>query len=423
MRAALYERVSTEEQRDHGLSLDAQREVLEEYVRTHGMTVAGHYTDAGVSGQKPLSKRPALRRLLEDVEAGKIDIVLFTKLDRWSRKVKEYYRAQDILDRHKIPWRAVLEDYETETPSGEFKVNIMLSVNQNEAQRTSERIKTVFDAKRSRGEVCSGTVPPGIRINADKHLEAIEPEASMMRDVFREYLAVRSSYMAQRYMANKYGVVRDGTTFRRLLKNKRYRGLVVDEVTFDAVQEVLTVRSQRSAPAGRVYLFKGLVVCGSCGYHATAYVCKNIYYYRCSHRINTGQCDFAKHTREDVIERKLLDGFLTAAEKFNAELLSCRTAPSIDRSGIKRKMDKLTDLYMHDLISRDKYEAEYRELQAVLSVPDPEEQRLIDIGAARSALEMYGQLDRAGQKEFWSRTVKEIVLRPDGSISFTLRQL
>lgn len=423
MRAALYERVSTEEQRDHGLSLDAQREVLEEYAKNHGMVVAGHYTDAGVSGQKPLSKRPALRRLLEDVEAGKIDIVLFTKLDRWSRKVKEYYKAQDILDRHKTPWRAVLEDYETETPSGEFKVNIMLSVNQNEAQRTSERIKTVFDAKRSRGEVCSGTVPPGIRVNAEKHLEADEPGASMMRDVFREYLAVRSSYMAQRYMANKYGVVRDGTTFRKLLKNRRYRGLVVDEATFDAVQEVLEVRAQRNAPVGRVYLFKGLVICGNCGHRATAYVCKGFCYYRCSHRLSTGQCDFVKHTREDMIERRLLDGFLVAAERFNAELLGRRAAPPIDRAGIKRKMDKLTDLYMSDLISRDKYEVEYREFQAALSVPDPEEQRPIDIGAARSALEMYGQLDRAGQKEFWSRTIKDITLHPDGGISFSLRQL
>ena len=423
MRAALYERVSTEEQRIHGLSLDAQREVLEEYAKAHGMVVVGHYTDAGVSGQKPLSKRPALRRLLEDVEAGKIDIVLFTKLDRWSRKVREYYKAQDILDKNKIPWRAVLEDYETETPSGEFKVNIMLSVNQNEAQRTSERIKMVFDAKRSRGEVCSGTVPPGIRVNADKHLEADEPGASMMRDVFREYLAVRSSYMAQRYMANKYGVVRDGSTFRKLLKNRRYRGLVVDEATFDAVQEVLAVRSQRSAPVGRVYLFKGLVICGNCGHRATAYVCKGFCYYRCSHRLSTGQCDFVKHTREDVIERRLLDGFLVAAERLNAELLGRRAAPPIDRAGIKRKMDKLTDLYMSDLISRDKYEVEYRELQAALSVPDPEEQRPIDIGAARSALDIYGQLDRAGQKEFWSRTIKEITLHPDGGISFSLRQL
>ena len=77
MRAALYERVSTDEQRIHGLSLDAQREVLEEYAKNHGMVVAGHYTDAGVSGQKPLSKRPALRpfEALYGIKGGMVSAV------------------------------------------------------------------------------------------------------------------------------------------------------------------------------------------------------------------------------------------------------------------------------------------------------------------------------------------------------------
>lgn len=105
MRAALYERVSTEEQKMHGLSLEAQKEALEAYAKERSMLIVGHYTDAGVSGQKPISKRPALQRLLADVQAGKVDIVLFTKLDRWSRKVKEYYKAQDVLDKRKVPWR------------------------------------------------------------------------------------------------------------------------------------------------------------------------------------------------------------------------------------------------------------------------------------------------------------------------------
>lgn len=422
MRAALYERVSSEEQRDYGLSLEAQSEALEAYAKDHNMTIAGHYVDAGVSGQKPLSKRPALRRLLDDVEAGKVDIVLFTKLDRWSRKVKEYYKAQDILDKRKIPWRAILEDYETETPSGEFKVNIMLSVNQNEAQRVSERVKMVFESKRRRGEECSGSVPLGIRINADKHIEAAEPEASMIRDVFREYIACRSSYAALRYMASKYGMIRDGTSFRRMLRNKRYRGLVVDEAMFDAAQEILAMRAQRHASTGRIYLFSGLVVCGNCGYRASAYFCKESYY-RCAWRAQAGKCDLRFHVSERKIERTLLDGFLAAAERYNAELVARRTVPAVDRAAIKRKMDKLVDLYMADLISRERYETDYRELQAMIEMSEVREEQPIDIGAARSALEMYEQLDRAGRKEFWSRTIKEIVLQPDGSISFTLNQL
>jgi DNA invertase Pin-like site-specific DNA recombinase len=422
MRAALYERVSTEEQKMHGLSLEAQKEALEAYAKERSMLIVGHYTDAGVSGQKPISKRPALQRLLADVQAGKVDIVLFTKLDRWSRKVKEYYKAQDVLDKRKVPWRAILEDYETETPSGEFKVNIMLSVNQNEAQRATERIKAVFDAKRARGEVCSGSVPPGIAITADKHLEAAEPGASMMRDIFREFIAVRSIYAAQRYMAQKYNVLRDTTTFRKLLCNKKYRGLVIDAEVFDVAQEILNTRAQRNAQTGRVYLFSGLLVCGCCGYRMNAYVCKDYYYYRCARRLSVGDCNFASHIREEKVERYLLDHFLIRVEEYNAELYARRQAP-IDTAAIKRKMDKLTDIYIADLISREKYEREYRELQAALSAASRVDERPIDVAQARAVLELYNQLDKPGKKEFWSRTIKSITVHPDSSFSFTLRQL
>ena len=78
-------------------------------------------------------------RLLSDVEAGKIDLILFIKLDRLFHNVADYYEVQKILDAHGVHWQTVLEDYETITSSGQFKVNIMLSVAQNEADRTSEK--------------------------------------------------------------------------------------------------------------------------------------------------------------------------------------------------------------------------------------------------------------------------------------------
>lgn len=85
MRVACYERVSTEEQRLHGLSIDAQTAALEAWAQ--GQTIVGHYTDAGVSGRIPARKRPELQRLLRDVEAGKVDLIVFTKLDRWFRNI------------------------------------------------------------------------------------------------------------------------------------------------------------------------------------------------------------------------------------------------------------------------------------------------------------------------------------------------
>ena len=163
-RAALYIRVSTEEQARHGLSLEDQKNNLTQFSKSHGMKIAGIYEDAGISARKPYKKRPALLRLLEDCKAGKIDLILFIKLDRWFRNVGNYYAVQEILDQYNVSWQATQEDYETTTASGRLKVNIMLSVAQDEADRTSERIKFVFEGKRARLEPLTGNIPFGYKI-------------------------------------------------------------------------------------------------------------------------------------------------------------------------------------------------------------------------------------------------------------------
>ena len=103
-RAAIYCRVSTEEQARNGLSLGDQRATLEQYAKSKGMTIVDIYEDAGISARKPYKKRPAILRLLEDVKQKKVDIVLFTKLDRWFRNVGNYYAVQEILDANGVSW-------------------------------------------------------------------------------------------------------------------------------------------------------------------------------------------------------------------------------------------------------------------------------------------------------------------------------
>ena len=149
-RVALYCRVSSEEQVRHGYSLGAQLTALKEYAKKHRYAVMGEFVDEGISARKSYKKRPALLRLLEAVQDDQVDIILFIKLDRWFRNVKAYYQVQPILDQHNTAWQAILEDYETVTASGRLKVNIMLSVAENEADRTAERIKFVFEDKHSR---------------------------------------------------------------------------------------------------------------------------------------------------------------------------------------------------------------------------------------------------------------------------------
>ena len=158
--------------------------------------------DAGISARKPATKRPELQRLLNDVRAGLVDVILFTKLDRWFRNIAEYYKVQEVLEKHHVNWRTIQEDYDTSTASGRLKINIMLRVAQDEADRTGERIKAVFESKLMRNEPISGKVPLGYKIE-NKRL-VIEPEkADIVRDIFRYYISTRSIRETRKYIINK----------------------------------------------------------------------------------------------------------------------------------------------------------------------------------------------------------------------------
>ena len=117
MKVFLYLRVSSEEQVKHGYSLDAQYEALKDFCEKNNHVVLGVYKDEGISGRKPYTKRPAMMELLNDLGKVRPDIILFTKLDRWFRNIKEYYKVQDILDKYKVDWKAINEEYDTSTAS------------------------------------------------------------------------------------------------------------------------------------------------------------------------------------------------------------------------------------------------------------------------------------------------------------------
>ena len=154
MKIGIYTRVSTEEQAVHGVSLIAQENALMEYAKNQNYKVVDVYSDEGLSATT--LDRPGLQRLLEDVRQGRIDLILITKLDRLSRGVANYYKIADVLESNNCGWKTILEDYDSTTASGRLHINIMLSVAENEAAVTRERINFVFKDKLSKGEIISG---------------------------------------------------------------------------------------------------------------------------------------------------------------------------------------------------------------------------------------------------------------------------
>lgn len=420
-RTALYIRVSTQEQAIHGLSIEAQRANLEDWAKRNHKDVVGIYADEGISARKKASKRPALQRLLRDVEEGKVDLIAFTKLDRWFRNVGEYYRVQEILEDHKVNWRTILEDYDTSTASGRLKINIMLSVAQDEADRTSERIKIVFDNKRARGELPAGTLPKGYR-REGKAVVLDEKTAHIVRAAFDMYFETGSPFRVVRSFPELHLNYRN---FCYMLDSPSYTGTLSGVkipaiITPEEHERALAMRQThaRKAKENRIYLFSGLITCPVCGGRmgGRAYPKKSgdRLYYVCGKSYQLGGCENKKNYNEAMIETYLLDHIDSKLEM----LLEFQKKPAVShkpqRDALRKKLARLSELWVDELITKEDYRRQYDALTTELAAI-PEDERPVDVAAIQSRFSgdwkaMYAELSTDGKRAFWRKCISAIYL-------------
>lgn len=430
-RCALYTRVSSDEQAKHGLSLAAQLETLQTYSKQNKLHIVDVYTDEGISARKPYKKRPEFMRMLSDVEAGKIDLILIIKLDRFFRNVGDYYEVARILDAHNVAWIATEEDYDTTTANGRLYLNIRLSMAQDEADRDSERINFVFAGKKQRGEVLTGGLPLGYKI-ADKRLSVDKKEAKQVKAIYQHYIDCHSIGATARWAREVLGLSFSVDTVRKMLKNRVYIGerhgikdfcpAIIDREQFSRVQELLLSRSQRNSSQEQknIFLFSGLIRCAECGASMHSTTTKNHKYYRCRQSEKYHTCPHDRRVREDYIEQWLLTNLTTEMENYNADLRA-RSANRVivDTSRIKRKMEKLKDLYLDDMIDREIYERDYNFFLSQLEAAEKANADLppeIDIPKAKELLELYPALPESGKKAFWNRVLKRIEVDAEKNI-------
>jgi site-specific DNA recombinase len=193
-RCAVYTRVST----DSGLeqdfnSLDNQREASEAYIKSQaheGWRLAReHYDDGGFSGGS--MERPALQKLLEDVKAGKLDVIVVYKVDRLTRSLADFAKLVELFDAHRVSFISVTQAFNTTTSMGRLTLNMLLSFAQFEREITGERIRDKVAASKRKGIWMGGAVPLGYRVE-DRALHVIESEAKFIRNLFRRYLELGS---------------------------------------------------------------------------------------------------------------------------------------------------------------------------------------------------------------------------------------
>lgn len=443
-RAALYTRVSTEDQANYGVSLEAQRERLIEYAHAHDMKIVGIYTDEGISARKKYTRRPALCSIIEDIKAGKVDIILFIKLDRWFRNIADFYEIQTILDKYKIDWIATEEDYDTTTANGRLSLNVRLAIAQDEADRTSERIKFTFNNLAKQGRVVTGNLPLGYRVGPDKKPELVEEEAEIVQSLFNKYITCRSARETARYSITELNKEIDLHYLKRILSNTWYIGKahdvdnycprIIDDETFNLAQKFLSERAARSTnkPSGNVYIFQGLLQCAECGLSYAAYTCPAhnkenppYIYYRCPKRMRYGSCSNNKHLNQAKIEETLLANLEMEIKKYNFQIKKSETAKKkpVNTAKIMTKINKLKDLYLNDLIPREIYERDYAELSAQLEEANAPAPKPIDTSFLTDFQKAYPTLDPQARKALWGKIINKIIVSESGDISVTFNQL
>jgi site-specific DNA recombinase len=194
LRGAVYTRVSTEQGLEQDFnSLDAQREACEAYVKSQAhegwRLVRERYNDGGYSGGS--MERPALQKLLIDVQARRIDVIVVYKVDRLTRSLADFAKLVETFDAHGVSFVSVTQSFNTTTSMGRLTLNVLLSFAQFEREVTGERIRDKISASKKKGMWMGGVVPLGYRVE-DRALQIVEDHAEVVRSLFRRYLEAGS---------------------------------------------------------------------------------------------------------------------------------------------------------------------------------------------------------------------------------------
>ena len=428
-RTAIYVRVSTDKQAKEGDSVPAQLSALKEYVRNHqNYVLVGEYIDDGVSGTK-FDKRNELQRLLDDVKKDAIDIILFTRMDRWFRSVRHYSVTQDILDQHHVDWVAIWEPiYDTSTPAGRLIVNQMMSIAQFEAENTSQRIKQVFDYKRKKGEVLSGRHPFGFKIE-NKHLVPVPEQVDAVKFVFDTYRQTSNLGETLRRCAGT-GVPTEKMGLKKMLKNEIYIGVhngkddfcepIISKEDFAEVQRLLKI-NYKSGKNKHEYIFSGIIRCGCCGHRMSG--TQTSYkkaWYRCATYWNSvKRCEnktgFSERMMEEYLLSRLRELIGAEMRARDYEIRDAEPRSVTDQiNALTRKRDRLKELYINELITIDEYRQDRDRFTQEIEALQAEQPAERDLSGLKALLEMdieniYKTLETPEKRRFWRGFIDHIV--------------
>lgn len=447
-RVALYIRVSSDQQAKFGDSLREQEDTLNEYVKSqNNMIVHSTYIDDGISGQK--LERDEFTRLMKDIKNQKIDLILFTKLDRWFRSLKHYLNTQDILEKNNVHWIAVSQPYyDTTTAYGRTFINQVMSFAELEAQMTSERMKSVFANKVKMGEAITGSTPFGYSIK-DKHL-VLNDEAPIAKSTFLYFDSTSNLNKTSRYLLETYGIKRTPQSLRRMFQNEKYTGRyrgndnycerLVDDDLFQSVNRQLKMNIKEYDHRNE-YIFSGLLVCGNCGkkinsgmkrYYAprrkdgTKKVYDPVPVYNCRYSYYADKCSNKKYLKEHLLEKYLLENIKELSETHLKEIKKI-DSKIVDNSKqiefLNRKIERLKEAYLNSVITLEEFKADKSMIIDQLNeLSRPERENTSHNAAALKGflklnlMDYYSNMTAIEKRQLWRSIIKTITFDNERNI-------
>lgn len=440
---ACYCRVSTDEQVKFGFSIEAQKDALIKYCKEHEYKYE-FFIDEGISASS-MKKRKALNEMLDKSTA--FDMILFTKLDRLSRNVLDANNINKILQDNNCTMKAIDEDdIDTSTADGTFMFNLKVSLAQREIGKTSERIKFVFQNKRDRGEVTSGTKKYGYDI-VDRKFKINPIESENIINLYKYFVSVNGNvqrtyqYFIKHFNGKGYDALKGYLSdtayigkyklYRKDIYIENYIPAIIDMELWNKVQNL---RPKKTISKGSPVIdkFSGLLYCAKCGgrlckkvdnrtkSRLVRYVCDN--HYRYNLNSNEKKCPYTNIISEDEIENYLLKDLKKIFEKYKAKekFKVINTPLKNNTEAIKKietKINKLKDLYLDDLIDKETYSKDYKKYQNELlslntTVVQEKKRDFSNIEKIINSnyLDIYNKLNDENKKKFWLSLLDKIYI-------------
>ena len=439
-----YVRVSHEEQKKFGYSINAQIEEIENFCKLKDYQLINLYIDEGYSASN--MKRPQLQLMLQDLP--KLDAIVFTRLDRLSRNVFEANKMLDLFKRNNTDMIAIKEEnVDTTTSNGMFLFNLKVTLAQHELDRGSERIKAVFEYKVREGQPVTGSLPMGykiIELDGKKKIIKDEITEPIVNDIFEHFKIYRSIRATCIYINKKHNLSKDYRTYSRILKREFYTGkyktnpnyapAYISEEQFLLNQEYIK-KNIKVRGTKNIYLFVGLIKCPVCGFNFTGkyYDRKTrIYQYVCNRHKKNNTCSFNKSISELKLEKYLIDNIEFLLKQHHAFLkTNVEKLPEPEKIIVKKRikeikieLDNLTYAFRKGRIPIKIYDVEYDELEKELKKLEASlntKEHSYNEFFNSNWKDIYCNLDKEKKQVIWQNLIKEIRLDENKNITIIFR--